>query len=120
VDVGREVKYCLIDGVNYGANVDLAFHGCPRIALVLPVFRFAGWVSGTGPKCPIQTKEIDCHASEGPRLVRAASRFALSSPCDLRGSCFGSLWERVCGEGPQELQRAIKDASRETPEQSIP
>ena len=27
VDVGREVKCRLIDGINYGANVDLAFHG---------------------------------------------------------------------------------------------
>jgi MFS family permease len=37
-----------------------------------------------------------------------------------RGSCFGSLRQSVCGEVPQELQKAIKDASRETPEQSIP
>ena len=115
MDVCREVKYRLIDSVNYGANVDLAFHGCPLWFLCYRFFDLRVGYQGLAPNVQFKRKEIDCHASEGLRLVRASSPFVLSSPCDPPRLLFRQPPAKCVWRSPPRTPKSNKRCIKRNP-----
>ena len=94
---------------------NLAFHGCPLWFLCYRFFDLRVGYQGLAPNVQFKRKEIDCHASEGLRLVSASSPFVLSSPCDPPRLLFQEPPAKCVWRSPPRTPKSNKRCIKRNP-----